>query len=172
MSPTSSLLKGDDMAATPPEPAQVLQAIEIYLKRAYGDELPPRVRSQLEILEEWKGRFFRAPVFTADNIDAPRRYTLRLGNRRYPHMKLSLDESPDGGCFLFRVDTHDAHACPPAGSAEHAAFKRMMEENRALLDAIEDDWASAGICTFKTYLRDDLERRRNAATAPTAPPPN
>lgn len=158
------------MAATTPEPTQVLQAIEIYLKHAYGEALPPRVKSQLEILDEWKGRFFRAPVFTADNIDAPRRYTLRLGNRRYPHMKLSLDVSPDGGMFLYRVDTHDAHACPPPGSPEHEAFRKMMEENRAILDAIEADWATAGLCTFKTYLHDDLERRKAAGTSLPAEP--
>ncbi|NJN14435.1 MAG: hypothetical protein HC813_02030 [Planctomycetes bacterium] len=35
------------------------------------------------------------------------RYVLRLGNSRYPHMKLVLEESILRGEFAFGVDTHD-----------------------------------------------------------------
>lgn len=148
------------MPAETPEPDQVRQAIDIYLKHAYGAELPPRVRSQLETLHDWKGRFFRAPVFATDNVDSPKRYMLRLGNRQYPHMKLSMDLSPDGQRYLFRVDTHDAHACPAAASLEYDAFRQMMANNQQLLEKIESAWAAEGLPTFKTYLRDDLARRQ------------
>ena len=153
-----------DATATP-DPSQTMRAIEIYLNHAYGGagaDLPPRVKSQLDVLKGWKGRFYRSPVFAADNVDAPKRYTMRLGNRDYPHMKLSLDLSPDGRRFLFRVDTHDAHACPPADAPEHAAFRAMMDRNQRLSTDIEAAWAAEGLPTFKTYLRDDLARRQNA----------
>ena len=35
------------------------------------------------------------------------RYTMRLGNRNYPFMKLLLQEHLIAGEFFFGVDTHD-----------------------------------------------------------------
>ena len=157
------------MSAATPDPSETMRAIDVYLREAYGaaggagapaGELPPRVRAQLETLKTWKGRFYRAPVFAADDVDAPKRFTMRLGNPDYPHMKLSLDLSPDGQRFLYRVDTHDAHACPAPDSPDHAAFRHLMERNQQLSSKIEAAWAAAGLPTFKSYLRDDLARRQ------------
>ena len=41
------------MPAPTPEPAQVLQAIDVYLRNAYGAEPPVTVRSQLAVLKSW-----------------------------------------------------------------------------------------------------------------------
>ena len=148
---------------SPPEREQVMQAIDIYLRNAYGEEPPVTVRSQLAVLRTWGGPFFRAPVFVADEQPQGRRYSMRLGNRHYPHMKLRIEPSPDASRYLFRADSHDRHVCPPPESPEHKAFRDLMEKNQRVVESVETAWAEAGVPTFKTYLREDLARRRSEA---------
>ena len=145
-----------------PDPAQVMQAVDLYLRNAY-DEPPQSVRSQLAVLNSWGGPFFRAPVFVADDQPQGRRYSMRLGNRHYPHMKLRIEPSPDGSRYLYRADSHDRHVCPPATSPEHEAFRDLMEKNQRVVESVETAWADAGVPTFKTYLSEDLARRRAEA---------
>ena len=152
-----------------PERADVLRAVDTYVKVAYGDEpLPAHVRSQLAVLQTWKGDFFRSPAIASDGGTPPKRYSIRLGNRYYPHMKLAVERSPDGTTYLFRADTHDGHCCPPADRPEYAAFREMMERNRVIASAMEEAWAAEGLTTFKTYLQQDLARRQAAQQAPPA----
>lgn len=149
-------------AAAPklPEPAQVFRAIDIYLRLAYSDVPPVSVRSLLATLRSWPGRFYDAVPFARGPSTPPERYSIRLGNRHYPHMKLVLEISPDRRGYLLRADTHDKHIAPPPESPEYAAFKSLMEQNRAISEAIEAAWSIEGLPTFKTYLREDLARRR------------
>ena len=147
----------------PPNPDDVLRAVDVYVEAAYGSEtLPVNVKSQLAVLRSWKGPFFRSPVIASDGGSPPKRYSIRLGNRYYPHMKLAIERSPDGQGYLFRPDTHDAHCCPPAGHPEHAAYREMMEKNQALATKIDAALAEAGLPTFKSYLQQDLARRQAA----------
>jgi hypothetical protein len=162
---TAPTATGTPAPLTPPEREQVMQAIDIYLRQAYGEEPPVTVRSQMAVLRTWGGPFFRAPVFVADDQPHGKRYSMRLGNRHYPHMKLRIEPSPDGSRYLFRADSHDRHVCPPPSSAEHDAFRALMEKNQQIVDAVEGTWGEAGVPTFKTYLREDLERRRRGAEA-------
>jgi hypothetical protein len=162
---TAPTATGTPAPLTPPEREQVMQAIDIYLRQAYGDEPPVTVRSQLAVLRTWGGPFFRAPVFVCDEQPVGKRYSMRLGNRHYPHMKLRIEPSPDGSRYLFRADSHDRHVCPPPASAEHDAFRALMERNQQVVDAVESAWAEAGVPTFKSYLREDLARRRGDAKA-------
>ena len=147
----------------PPDPQDVLKAVDSYIEVAYGsDPLPLTVQSQLAVLRSWKGPFFRSPVIASDGGQPPKRYSIRLGNRHYPHMKLAIERSPDGQGYLFRPDTHDAHCCPPAGHPEHAAYRDMMEKNQQLSSRIETALAERGLPTFKSYLQQDLARRQAA----------
>ncbi len=149
------------MAAAKPDSSRVMRAIEIYLKLAYGDQTPPvTVRSLVSTLRSWGGIFFEAPVFATDSHEPPTRYSIRLGNGFYPHMKLVFQLSPDDEQFLFRVDTHDKHCCPPGSAPEYTAFCELMEKNQRQAEEIESAWAEAGIPTFKTYLREDLAKRK------------
>lgn len=148
------------MTPTKPSPADVMRAVDTYLKLAYDPSpLPVTVRSQVAVLRTWKGDFYRSPAIAADREDPVKRYSIRLGNRQYPHMKLAMELSPDASRYLFRADTHDGHVLPPHGTAEHDAFQRVMEENQHIAQAIESAWAAEGIPTFKTFLREDLARR-------------
>ena len=147
-------------AAAKPEPAQMIRAIDIYLRHAYGDTVPLTVGSQMAVLHAWKGAFYDAPVFAQDDYKSPTRYSMRLGNRHYPHMKLALQLSPDGKTFLLKADAHDRHICPPADSAEFPKFRELMEHNQQLVEAIEKEWAQEGLPTFKAFLREDIARRK------------
>ena len=148
------------MDPTKPPATDVLRAVEIYLTNAYQTSvLPVTVRSQVAVLRTWKGDFFRSPAIASDKEEPVKRYSIRLGNRQYPHMKLAMELAPDASRYLFRADTHDGHCLPPIDSPEHDAFQRVMEENAKIGLAIETAWAAEGIATFKTFLREDLARR-------------
>jgi hypothetical protein len=151
------------MPAAPPDPAEIKKAISIYVGVAYGSEPPFVVRSQIGMLENWGGQFMRCPVFAASPETPPSRYTIRLGNPSYPHMKLALEMAPGSERFIYRVDTHDRHICPASSSPDHASFSALMEKNQKLAESIENAWEQAGLRTFKAELRDDLRRRQSAA---------
>lgn len=144
-----------------PDPSDVMRAVDTYMKVAYGDDpVPAHVRSQLAVLQTWKGDFFRSPAIASDGGTPPKRYSIRLGNRFYPHMKLAIERSPDGKAYLLRADSHDAHCCPPADRPEYAAFREMMDRNRVIASSVEEAWAAEGLMTFKAYLQRDLARRK------------
>ena len=105
------------------------------------------------------GDFYGSSIFESDSASASSKLSLRLGNRFYPHMKLTIERSPDKQSYLFRADTHDRHICPAPGTRDYAAFCELMDNNQKLAQAIEASWAAQHLATFKTYLRDDLARR-------------
>ena len=153
------------MAADLPHPQQVWKAIDAYLRCAYeGANVPKPVQMRLETLRDAgeNGDFYRSGVFERDSSPAPKKFSLRLGNRFYPHMKLSIDRRPDQGGFLFRADAHDRHICPGPASKEYATFRELMEKNQKLAQTIEAAWQDGGLPTFKTYLKQDLQRRRQS----------
>ena len=157
------------MAADLPHPQQVWKAIDAYLRRAYEGTNPPKeVASRLETLRAVgeNGDFFASSAFERDSNPAPRKLSLRLGNRFYPHMKLSIDQRPDQGGFLFRADTHDRHICPSPASKDYGAFCELMEQNQKVAQSIEAAWQEGGLPTFKTYLKQDLQRRWQSGRNP------
>ncbi len=136
------------------------------------EHTPSAVRARLETLRSTPDEaFYDSPVLergpTAprekDPKAPPTKYSLRLGNRSYPHMKVVIDRAPDGQTYLLRADTHDAHIQPKPGSRDYAAFQELSRINHALAEQIESAWEAAGLPTFKKFLREDLERRRAAA---------
>ena len=153
------------MAWETPNPALVWKPIEIYLSNAY--ERPPSlaVRQRLDQLRgSTEDAFFACNAFEATPREAPNRLDLRLGNRCYPHMKMVIERAPDGRRCLFRADTHDRHIQPAPGSREYDAFRQLREQNQSIAWKIESAWERQGVPTFKSYLREDLERRRREAS--------
>jgi hypothetical protein len=145
--------------------SQVRQAIEIYLAHAYSGPLPSAVRGKLETLHSLpEEELYDSPLFERDVAVHPSKLSLRLGNKLYPHMKLTIERTPDGQSHLFRADTHDRHIAPQPGSRDYAPFMQLMDQNHRMAQAIETAWAEANLPTFKTYLRDDLARRRQGMT--------
>jgi hypothetical protein len=147
----------------PPEHAELWRAIELYLSLAYPGPAPVGVRSRLEALRGVPPEsIYGDKSFEAAPADSPTKFSLRLGNRFYPHMKLVVERAPDGNGALFRADTHDRHIQPAAGSPEAAAFAQLMRENQGVAQRIESAWDENGLPTFKGFLREDLARRRAA----------
>lgn len=153
-----------------PSVAVVWEAIDAYLKCAYGAAPPPSaVRHRLETLRACPAdNFYDCPVFELDDKGSPARLGLRLGNRVYPHMKMVIERSPNGNGHLFRADTHDRHIQPAPNSREARAFHELMRMNQQTAEAIEAEWSRRGVPTFKQFLREDLQRR--SAQADQAPP--
>jgi hypothetical protein len=161
------------MAWQKPNPPLVWQAITSYLAIAYEGpsgptgipaNTPSAVKSRLESLRLAPASvadFFASPVFERDSAANPTKFSLRLGNRHYPHMKLIVERSPDTRGHLFRADTHDAHCCPAPGSRDYFVFSQLMDKNREVAEQIESAWEQQNIPTFKAYLRDDLARRKS-----------
>ena len=144
-----------------PDPPVVWRAIDAYLRIAYGGPPPSAVRSRLETLRALDaGSFYDAAVFEKKGEGPTARVLLRLGNKFYPHMKMTIEKRPDRHGYLFRADTHDAHCCPATSSREYHAFKELMELNQNVAQQIEAEWEREGIPTFKTFLKEDLARRQ------------
>ena len=143
--------------------AEVWKAIEVYLGLAYTGPLPSLIRTKLDALHAFQEEdFYTSPAFEHNTPTAPSKMSIRLGNRFYPHMKLTIECSPDQRGYLFRADTHDTHCCPAPGSRDYVPFCELMEKNQKLAQAIEIAWADQQLPTFKTFLRDDLKRRMAA----------
>ncbi len=102
---------------------------------------------KLEGIDTVQGLFklFTPSENTADGPSC-QRYTLRLGNSRYPFMKFVLQEYLVDHEYFFSVDTHDDLDIPE-GSPDHAAWMELRAANMELKQVIEDDWSTAGLPT-------------------------
>jgi CheY-like chemotaxis protein len=131
------------------------KALELYLERAYPDgKVPPRARVGL------------AGVRTADDVLALftretrpnpggsefRHFVLRLGNQRYPHMKMALMEFLERDEFMWSVDTHDRAPVDPA-SPDFQAWQELRIHNLKLKARIEAAWRKSGVPTARVVAR-------------------
>jgi hypothetical protein len=141
------------------------QAVEIYLNLAYlSGAIPEAVRRRLI----WPEGYTAAELLTKPPFEpvgkVPGRqtpiYALRLGNVRYPHMKLQVQPWPNTAGFMLSVNTHDQVAGLDLGAPDAQAFRDLQAENQRLKEAIEQAWDDAGLPTFLRYLRDYIESRR------------
>ncbi|MBK7644202.1 MAG: response regulator [Planctomycetes bacterium] len=136
-------------------PAHVRRAVAIYLEIAWpGVEFPrPRVTVRdLEdagTLEELFTRFERVQM--QEGPLSPR-YTLRLGNKRYPFMKFVVQEYLVDREYFFSVDTHD-DLDVRADNPDFVAWQALRVHNRELKHQIEDAWAAAGLPTNRDLRR-------------------
>jgi hypothetical protein len=151
-----------------PSASKVWEAIDAYIASVYGEAgAPAAVRGRLETLRAMSSEsFFESSVFERDDKALPTRYSIRLGNPHYPHMKLVIERSPDGRGHLFRADTHDRHIRPAPESREYQAFTALMQQNQRSAEQVEAEWARRGLPTFKEYLRQDLARRAQHSSPP------
>jgi CheY-like chemotaxis protein len=136
--------------------AMVDQAVEVYFRLAYGTE--PR-RKRPAAGEEETGDVFNQFVeetrCNADGKPGLQRYTLRLGNKAYPFMKLVLQEHVVAGEFFFGVDTHDQMDIRP-DFPDYEAWMRVRRFNLDLKRQIETALAAAGLPTMATVVETAL----------------
>jgi hypothetical protein len=144
-------------------------AVEIYLGIAYaGSEPPPAVRRRLDwtpVLDASdllsRPPFERVGKTPADKLI----YALRLGNARYPHMKMQVQPWDARLGFLLSVNTHDHALALDPSSPDADAFMALQAENQRLKVEIEQAWDEAGLPTFPRYLRDYLDGQRGTGPA-------
>lgn len=147
-----------------PTPTEVRQAISIYIDTAYRGAPPSAIRAKVDTLIALSDEdFYTSPLFEREPKESPARLSLRLGNQHYPHMKLVVERAPDGSGYLFRCDTHDAHCAPRPGSREMQMYRELVQANQQAASAIDHAWEGARLRTFRTFLQQDLERRRAQA---------
>ena len=149
------------------------QAVTTYLDLAYpGADPPGVVRRRLE----WEpglsaGDLLSRPPFeraAAGKSSGTPIYALRLGNARYPHMKLQIQPWPNPAGFMLSVNTHDQVLALDPGAQDMPAFRELQAENQKLKEQIEQAWDDAGLPTFLRYLREYIQQR--AADGPPAAP--
>ncbi len=100
----------------------------------------------------------------ARNSDGnPCGYAFRLGSVHYPHLKLLLRNiaTRNGNKWVCMVDTHDAFSrqsiVPPPNHPDAEAWLQLQQANQQLKEKIEHALADAGLVTFNSLLRDDLD---------------
>ncbi len=156
-----------DMGLTPPHDLETLRvdalrrAVQIYLERAHPHGPPPAaVLRRLSWLDNAADSAPPAcPPFervSRAEGDSSSIYALRLGNHRYPHMKLQVQPWPNPAGFLLSVNTHDQVLALDPNDADVEAFRSLQVENQRLKEEIEAAWDAAGLPTFLRYLRDYL----------------
>jgi hypothetical protein len=132
------------------------------LKIAYPDGPSTAVKDLLKRIGNWEGDIYQNPAFARNAPDQPVFYYLRLGNGKYPHMKLRIESWPQGSEFFFRADTHDRHIVVSRENPDYQAFSELSKNNQKLAELIEGEWQRAGLPTFAGRLADEIARRRNA----------
>jgi hypothetical protein len=144
------------------------QAVGLYLGLAYPTgEVPESARRRLDWREDCPAsELLSGPPFERAGKAAGRQtpiYALRLGNHRYPHMKLQIQPWPNEAGFMLSVNTHDQVAGVNLSEVDAQAFRDLQAENQRLKELIEQAWDDAGLPTFLRYLRDYIESRREGA---------
>lgn len=131
-------------------PAHVRRAIEIYLEVGWpegGLVLRPKLAAlDLENATTLDQVFARCerPKHAAGLL--LQRYTLRLGNARYPFMKFVVQEYLVDKEYFFSVDTHDDLDIRP-DNPDYEAWQELKRYNLDLKRRIEFAWAREGLPT-------------------------
>ena len=134
-------------------PAHVRRAIALYVTHAFpenGEARPPALLSELEGIQDVEG-LLGCFERVAGGGGGCERYALRLGNARYPFMKLVVQEHLVDGEYFFSVDTHDNLEIRP-DNPDYEEWERLKNYNRELKRRIEAAWDAAGLPT-NTDLR-------------------
>ncbi|MHC4820426.1 MAG: response regulator transcription factor [Planctomycetota bacterium] len=147
-------------------------ATAVFLEEAYGSARPKATKRPLPDLTD--ARDSESVVALMDDESRRyggaaqcRRWVLRLGNSRYPNMKLVLEESLLAGEFVFSVDTHDDAVVSP-GDPDEPLWKEIRHWNLAVKKRIETRWRKSKIPTNSTLK--SMLRRRSRRRKRTGPP--
>jgi CheY-like chemotaxis protein len=122
------------------------RVLDVYRRTAWGDGAPPLPEppgADDDPLATVLG-MFRDESLREGEL-ATRRYTLKLGNPRYPFMKLVLQEHLVEGEFFFSIDTHD-RMFELDGDEAHR-FERLKRYNLEIKEVVEAAWERAGLPT-------------------------
>jgi CheY-like chemotaxis protein len=137
------------------EPDLFELGLAIYLHHAYEGKQPP-AGAQLDLSGLRRADDVLA-LFTEETPPNPggeshRHLVLRLGNARYPHMKLALMEFVEPGEWFWSVDTHDRAPIRP-DSPDWPRWQELRRHNLDVKRRVEEAWREAGIPTAKVVAQ-------------------
>src|ERR1700712_475952 len=108
---------------------ELRRAVAIYLPLAYpSGDLPEVIRRRLDWPENVDGAVLvsRPPFERASKPGSPPIHALRLGNFRYPHMKLQVQPWPTESGYMISVNTHDQVLGLDPAAADSDAFRDLQ----------------------------------------------
>ena len=147
-----------------PSADEVRRAVDLYLPRAYPQGVPPAVNRFVPPEEFDPAEWLMGCLTERDPPDAPlegvRSFALRIGNARYPHMKLRLSRPPKDRLFVFLVDCHDAFLAAAAATPDHDELEQLKRHNASIAAAVHAAWDAAGLPTERSYLRKRIRRAK------------
>lgn len=147
--------------------AMVSRAIDAYLELAYGAASKGRDRPDLALGPKTGGEavlgLFQRESIDGESGSALCRFTMRLGNRNYPFMKLLMQEHIVQGEFYFAVDTHDHLEIKP-DFPDYDAWQAVRRFNLEMKRKIESRFLELGLPTAATIR--DLCSARSAERTP------
>jgi len=132
-------------------PGLFRKALDLYLERAYANgAVPKRATIDTDSLATPADvlALFSPEISPNPGGDDVRRLVLRLGNQRYPHMKMALMEFLEPGEWMWSVDTHDRAPVDPA-SPDWEAWQELRIHNLKLKARIETAWRKNGVPTAR-----------------------
>jgi CheY-like chemotaxis protein len=122
------------------------RAIQSYLDHAFGEAAAahlPAIDFEVALsLEDVLANFHHD-----QRAGRMRRYTLRLGNSRYPFMKLVFQELLIRNRFFFAVDTHDEMDLKDS-FPDYEKWLELKQFNAKLKERVERSWQEIGVPTF------------------------
>ncbi len=138
------------------QPETIRQAIAVFQEIAYGTSGRARRTPDLAAMDG-KDLDSVLALFTRECVEPEPghpciRYSLRLGNRNYPFMKLVLQEHLVVGEFFFAVDTHDQMDIKP-DFPDYEAWMAVRRFNREMKQRIEQAFHDHGLDTASCLRR-------------------
>ena len=147
-----------------PSAEDVRRAVRLYLANAYDGDVAELADRFLPSPDADMAEWLMSEVTERDPPDAPldavRIFSLRIGNKHYPNMKLRLSRPPDERALLFSVDSHDAFLRAPPGSPDFAALEDLKRGNAEIAAAIGRAWHDAGVLTERNWLREKIRQAK------------
>ena len=133
------------------------RAVSVYWGRAYGDSgTMPNFSEKADPSSDAVLALFQKNVVEAAGEQCTC-YTIRLGNRNYPFMKLVFQEHLIAGEYFFAVDTHDEMDIKP-DYPDYEAWMSVLRFNQALKRDIELAFASEGLDTSACIRKMAIDR--------------
>jgi CheY-like chemotaxis protein len=131
------------------------KALALYLDRAYPGMQPPQ-RARLDtsalVTSQDVLDLFAREERPVPGGECSSHYVLRLGNSRYPHMKLAIMEFLEPGEWMWAVDTHDRAPIAP-DSPEYHKWQELRLHNLRVKAEVEAAWRRNGVPTARVVQR-------------------
>ncbi len=131
------------------------KALALYLERAYVGMQPPakaRLDTSGLVTHEDVLKLFSAEQRPNPGGESTHHYVIRLGNSRYPHMKMALMEFLEPGEWMWSVDTHDRAPIAP-DSPDYAKWQELRLHNLRVKAEVEAAWRKNGVPTARVVQR-------------------